>query len=722
MGKRPLCVAFLWHMHQPEYGDEQTGETYLPWTRFHAVKDYYDMGALVAATPTLHVTINVVPSLLDQLISYSQGQARGTYAALTLCSADELNEREKLFLLRGFFQLPWKQMILPYPRYRSLLELRGAPDDRGEYTGGLKRFSAQDFRDLQVWFNLAWCGNELRREPAIAALLRKEKNFSEEEKKRLMDIQTGFMGKVLPLYRRLAEDHGIELSVSPYYHPILPLLCDSRAARDTLPDIPLPESTFMFPADAAEQIRRAQQRFTEIFFRRPEGMWPPEGAISEAAAAAARSAGLRWMASDETVLHNSLIKSGRSAAPLIAAEKYCAYQWGDEGPCFFFRDHELSDLIGFTYSAWRAEQAVGDFLARLYAIHYALPDDGRHYVVPVILDGENAWEHYPNNGSDFLSLLYRRLTEIAEFRTVTFSEFLKLERYRRNLSAIAAGSWIYGSLSTWIGHSEKNRAWEALTGARQTLQACQLEGMDSHRIESAFREMMIAEGSDWFWWFGDDHQTQNAAEFDSLFRAHLRNVYRLLGKPSPVGLDTPIKRVEVRTSARLPLGTIAPVLDGKVTNYFEWLSAGFATPLGGESMHRTHRLLDKIFFGYNTEHFFVRIDLTAAARKKLLPGTAVELAFISPQSCRLIAAYDKQQGWRLTDFKCAVPDQSAGFAGAKVLEASVPLPALGITGPDEVRFFIAITQDGRELERFPANGLLTVPVSPWTLDQQEWMV
>src|SRR6266496_4818763 len=240
MSKRPLCVAILWHMRQPDYRNVQTGEICLPWARFHGVKDYYDMGALVAEVPGLHVTINVVPSLMDQLQAYGRGTARETYAALTLRNAAELDLREKSFLVRSFFQLPWNQMVLPYARYRELLERRGSPDERGQYTSAAKHFTTQDYRDLQVWFNLTWCGHKLRQDPEIAALFLKGRDFSEEEKKRLVESQYRFIAGILPFYGSLLREHGTELSISPYCHPILPLLCDNRSAREALPDIPLP--------------------------------------------------------------------------------------------------------------------------------------------------------------------------------------------------------------------------------------------------------------------------------------------------------------------------------------------------------------------------------------------------------------------------------------------------------------------------------------------------
>ena len=723
MGKKPLCVALLWHMHQPDYGNIQTGEIYLPWTRFHAVKDYYDMGALVEQAPGMRLTINVVPSLIDQLTAYSTGTARETYASLTVKNAAELDRFEQEFLLRSFFQLPWTEMVYPYPRYRELLDRRGPANDARDYAEAARRFGTQDFRDLQVWFNLAWCGRELRQNPEIATLLQKGRNFTEEEKKRVLELQFAFIGRILPFYRRLMEERGIEISVSPYYHPILPLLCDNRSAREALPGIALPENPFSYPADAREHVTSAVRRYVEIFGRAPRGMWPSEGSVSSPALQLARESGLRWLATDEAVLINSLQKMGLASAGLTSEKKYRAYRVGSdlEAPCLFFRDHGLSDLIGFTYSHWRARDATDDFLARLRQIHSHLPDDGRHYVVPVILDGENAWEHYPENGSEFLSLLYRRLTETEGIQTVTFTEYLELEPATEVLHSVVAGSWIYGNLATWIGHPEKNRAWDALSTARSFLGQRMQSG--EPRSGEAFRELMIAEGSDWFWWFGDDHQTENAAEFDSLFRTHVKNVYRLMAQPYPPDLDTPIKRTEARTQYRDPVHTITPHIDGRVTDYFEWLAAGFAIPAGGASMHRTDRYFEKLYFGYDARHFYVRLDLaTDRGGHAVASPHSYHLHFMAPRECVLEMEWREAGSWNIRTLRAAGPDPAPAFAGDRILEVAITLEALGVEKPDHVRFFVSAFDKGVELERFPRSDYITVAVDPWGLDHREWIV
>ena len=723
MSKKPLCVAFLWHMHQPDYRNTQTRDMFLPWVRFHAVKDYYDMGALIERARNIHLTINVVPSLMEQLAAYGDGTAHESYAALTLQDASDLNEHEKSFLLRKFFQLAPEHMVLPYPRYRELRDRRGTPDPQGVYATGLKLYSTRDYRDLQMWYNLAWCGQELRRDPEIAAFLARGRDFTEPDKKRLLEIQFSFMGRILPLYRNLSASKKVELSVSPYYHPILPLLCDLRSAREALPSIVLPEKQFVFPEDAREQITLALLASAQLFGSTARGLWPSEGAISDAALRIAGEEGLRWMASDETVLWNSLRKEGRASGALPPKQKYCAYRSGeDEGPCLFFRDHALSDLLGFSYRHWSAADAVKDFLGRLRAIDTSLPGDGRNYVVPVILDGENAWEHYPNNGADFLSLLYGRLEESEDIRTVTFSEFLDLESHREPIGSLVPGSWISGNLATWIGHAEKNRAWEELGAARRLLNSVRFGGGVRQQLDSAFREVMIAEGSDWFWWYGDDHQTENAAEYDALFRGHLKNVYRLLGEAPPLRLEEPIKKADTGTRYRKPVHTFTPKLDGKATDYFEWISAGFAIPEPGDSMHRTDRYLEKVSFGFDRRYFYLRIDLPPAKMAAFPVSGSIRLQFGSPRECLLALERGDTNAWRCKTIQWPVPDQLPGFGAAKFLELGIPLEALGVLEPVDVTFFISILAEGRELERFPAAGFCPVHTDPWNLDQHEWIV
>jgi hypothetical protein len=450
-------------------------------------------------------------------------------------------------------------------------------------------------------------------------------------------------------------------------------------------------------------------------------MWPSEGSISDATAALAGDAGLRWLASDDSVLFSSLKSERRTPDHL---HKFCAYRWNDRerGPCLFFRDHTLSDLIGFTYSSWNANDAADDFIHRLHSIQATVPDDGRHYIVPIILDGENAWEHYPENGAEFLSRLYRRLAHDERLRPVTFSEFLELESHREHLETIVAGSWIYGNLATWIGHAEKNRGWDALAAARVFLNRRRHEEVDSQRLRMAYDELLIAEGSDWFWWYGDDHHSENAAEFDLLFRSHIRRIYQLLGNAYPPELDLPIKKADAATVYRDPAHTISPHLDGQVTDYFEWLAAGFAVASAGGAMHRAERYVQKVFFGYDTRRFYIRLDLTADHHAKLPSGASLHIHFVAPRDLVLLLNRDESKSWSCCWLAAPELLEPPVFGGARILELGISLETLKVQSPAEVRFFVVVLESDRELERFPSSGLLVVPVDPWGLDHQQWMV
>jgi hypothetical protein len=447
-------------------------------------------------------------------------------------------------------------------------------------------------------------------------------------------------------------------------------------------------------------------------------MWPSEGAVSDAAAGLAREAGFSWLASDDGLLGHSLGKAGDGFGPVPAARKFSAYRLGSAGPAFFFRDHGLSDLIGFTYARWRPEDAAADFLNRLSEIQAALPDDGRHRVVPVILDGENAWEHYPDNGIGFLGGLYRGLVESPHLRPVTFSEYLALEAHREPLATLAAGSWIGGNLTTWIGHPEKNRAWELLAAARAFL-AARLGGAPDPAVEPAAREMLIAEGSDWFWWYGDDHASENAAEFDALFRSHVKNVYRLAGGVEPPELDLPIKRLAAHTPFRTPVRTLSPRIDGRVTDYFEWLAAGHALASRGGSMHRSERVLEAVYFGYDRRRLYLRLD-AAAGPGGFPAGSSVRVRIVGPRQLDLRLEPGPDGPWRARweGAALAAPE----FAGDRILELAIPLDDLGLAGPGELRFFVTVEAGERELERFPASDVLVVPVDPGGLDPSEWVV
>jgi alpha-amylase/alpha-mannosidase (GH57 family) len=710
MSSEPLRVAFLWHQHQPYYKE---GNSYLlPWARLHATKDYYDMAAALGSFEKLRQTINVVPSLLVQLVDYVENGASDVVLDLSRRAAAELDDEEKIEVLRTFFLCNVERMVLPYERYRELYRrIDGVSrDDRPALEGARATFSEQDWRDLQVWYNLTWIGEYSRQEQPFASLLAKGRDFTEEEKHALIEASLAIVARVIPTYRTMMERGQVELSVTPFYHPILPILCDSHSATEALPGIALPSSRITWPEDARAQIERAVALFEERFGRRPSGLWPSEGSVSDAALELVAASGLTWAATDEEILRRSL---GDGAYPLA---KY--FPWSlrtSAGPLWMlFRDHMLSDAIGFVYSSWGPADAAADFFHRLVEIRNRIiqelgPDALAEAIVPVILDGENCWEYYESNGRPFLESLYELLSESNEVAATTISEELakRTPRPERSLGRIFSGSWIGANFRIWIGHHEDNAAWDAVAAARSALLAARGR-LDDARYAEAFEEIYIAEGSDWYWWFGDENTAVNQDDFDRLFRYHLRRVYELIGEPVPAELDVPIRIAVSRPAVSPPIGPITPAIDGQRSEE-EWQGAGsFVVERIGGTMHRADVFERRVYFGADQESLFLRYDTTMplganesirirvhAARQIVLQFTATSLAIESTAGPDGIV--------RIGGVSAAIGD---------TLEAAIPLRLLSDGPVESFGLVCEISEDGRVTDRFPLQGVVECTLAP----------
>ena len=528
-----LYVTFLWHFHQPYYLDPTTGRFAMPWVRTHAVKDYIGMGRLLAEFPRIRPVVNFTPSLVRQIDEYRSGRVDEAMV-LARMPADSLSEQDALDLLRDAFTLNHQTMIHPFARYRELL-------DRCRRAGGggrvVEAFSTEDLRDLQVWSNLAVFHPTVIEEDAeLRRLIGKGGGFSEGEKQFVLDRQLAVMAEIVPLYRRLAEAGQIELAASPLYHPIVPILCDHTAARVARPTLDLPHPMAAAPEHAAAQVEQAIARHEQTFGARPRGMWPPEAAMSDDAAAVFAQAGVDWVATDEEILARSLgVRFSRDDAGVVeqAEQLYRPYRLacGGRGLTVLFRDSVLSDLIGFAYHLRRPHAAAGDLLERLDAIRRTAPDDA---LVVIALDGENCWEQYAHQGVVFLRQLYRRLSDAPGIETIPASEYIDRFGAGGRIDTIFPGSWVGHCFGSWIGHWEKNLAWEHLARAIDLYRAKAAEGLvPQARLGAALEQIHIAEGSDWFWWYGEDHSAVGEAKFDALFRKHVRRVYELLAAEPP---------------------------------------------------------------------------------------------------------------------------------------------------------------------------------------------
>ena len=720
-------VAILWHMHQPFYQDLVTGEHILPWVRLHALKDYYGMAALLREFPDVKITFNLVPSLLVQLEAFAAGRAQDRALELSLKPAADLTPGEVEFMRANFFHAQRHHMIDSRPRYAELLAGR-----HGVY-------SVEDLRDLQIWHKLAWIDPYyFDRDERIRTLAAKGRGFSEGDKQVLREVELEILNRVIPEYRDGVARGQLEVSASPFYHPILPLLCDTDIYLRTHPDARRPRHPFAYPQDAAEQLERAAAYHQTLFGRRPEGLWPSEGSVSDAMVPLAASSGYHWMATDELILARTLgaTFSRDGQGHLEQADRlYAPYlvRTGGGTIACAFRDHVLSDLIGFQYAPWAADAAADDFVGRLVeAGRRARSRDAKEDpLVSVILDGENAWEHFEGGGRPFLRALYARLSGHPELRTVTMAEGCR--DAKRELSAIFPGSWIDGNFYIWIGHPDDQKAWSQVSDARAALETAE---PSAPNLAGAREEILIAEGSDWCWWYGDDHSSAHDLEFDDLFRRHLRNAYSLMGKPAPDELFVSnISRGAPAATQTDPVALVTPTVDGIETSYFEWLGAGtLEVRATAGAMHQIDRpapLVTIIRFGFDRTRLFVRVDGRAPMSGLLAEGHEFSLKFLHPTGLRF--SVRQIDGKVSGAFFERLPDppywrpcgaRSAAVAARDVLEVELPFGDLGLAPGGLAAFFVAVfdtTRDGTgERERHPEHRPIEVIAPDGTFEARHW--
>ena len=728
-------VAILWHMHQPFYQDLVTGEHILPWVRLHGLKDYWGMVALLREFPDVQVTFNLVPSLLVQLEAFARDEALDRHLMLGLKPADALTEDERAFCVENFFHAHKPRMIDPFPRYAELAARRGSNGKGLSGRAQAAQFSTDDIRDLQVWHKLVWVDAlYFERDERIRALVAKGRAFSEEDKLTLRAVELEILRAVIPEYREASRRGQVELSTSPFYHPILPLLCDTDIYLRTHPHSRMPRERFRRPEDAFEQLAKAVTLHDRLFGRRPEGLWPSEGSVSDEMVPLVSRAGFQWMATDEAILSRSIGHSfSRDGAGNVEQPEdlYRAYRVGSSGLTVScgFRDHTISDLIGFSYASWPADAAADDFIRRLV-------DAGARYrartgtdaTVFVILDGENAWEHFERQGRPFLRALYGRLAAHSGIRTVTMSEACATAN--EPLPSIFPGSWINADFYIWIGHPDDHRAWSQLVDARRALDTPP-PGLGEDKLARAHEEMLIAEGSDWFWWYGDDHSSDHDLAFDDLFRRHVRNVYRAIESPIPEELFvTNITTEPPRAEIRRPTSLIQPEIDGEVTSYFEWVGAGsFETTSVAGAMHQVSDTSTRILlveFGFSIEHLFIRVDGIRPMRETLVGALGLTIRFLKPAGLQVILRRDG----RLADVVlvkrsakgdwdiCDCPGLTAAIGA--VAEIRVPFTCLGLRPQDAVAFFVTLSEGTVEIEQQPRHEPIQIDVPNETFEARNW--
>ena len=703
-------------MHQPYYKDDLENTVLLPWVRLRCAKDYYRMPALLDDYPTIKQTFNLVPALVAQVQDYVDGRFTDVYLDLARRPVTELSSEERAFITRWMTESSQIRRVRQYPRYLDLVRRREEAWPRAA-ADAAKLFSDAELRDLQVWFNLSWIDPEtIAQNPRIAELVRKGREFGEDDKEPILQLHLEQTRKVLPKYRELQRRGQAELVTSPYYHPILPLIANLDAARIARPDLAMPRRPFQHPDDAAEQLRRGIEAHTRVFGARPRGMWPPEASISDEVARLAAEQGLEWMISDEGVLARSLggpinrDGDGRVVEPELL---YSPYRAQTAGPPMhvLFRDARLSNAIGFEYQSRGADEAANDLIDRLHQIHQRQQEQA--FLAVIALDGENCWDFYEANGNPFLRALYSRVGSDASLKTVTVSEYLEAFPTTRSLARIHPGSWINANFDTWVGDQAHNAAWDRLADARAFVGDRERAADDPDRLNLARREALIAEGSDWFWWFGRSHDSGMDQIWDSLFRLHLRNIYMSLEQPPPAILYQPIVKEAAGSASKRPDRRITPKLNG-VVDQEEWNAGGYVdvTALFG-AMHPPRGTVRRIWFGHDDRNLYLRFDLVAG---KQGPGVELELRFSGeggPTSALSAQAAGSEFALELKD---ATPGSGprprwTGRASAgEALAFAVPFDVLGHDPGQTLEMVATAFEDGKPVERLPPTGSIAVRV------------
>jgi alpha-amylase/alpha-mannosidase (GH57 family) len=620
-----LRVILLWHQHQPFYKDLVTGEYRMPWVRMHGLKDYYGMVKLLDEFPNVHQNFNVVPSLMTQIQDYAGGSAQDPLLEVASKPAKDLSLAERRFALQYLFQANPANLIGRYPRYQELFDRfsdQGSSPERAE-----KYFQPQDFTDLQVLSQIAWFDEFFLEEKNIAVLIQKGRDYSLEDQSFVIEQEKVILGRVLPAHATAAKKGLVELSTTPFYHPILPLVCDTNAGGVSSPGLPLPQQRFRHAEDAREQLQRAIDLHKKVFGSKPKGVWPSEGSVSEEVLAIAHSLGIQWMATDEGVLGRSagtfFARDGNGRLPAHLAEKLYnihRYENGSTAMNMVFRDHTLSDLIGFVYSGMPPADAARHLIGNIKEAARPVLEQGRDAVVSIILDGENAWEYYPKSGREFLRRFYDGLQCEPGVEAVTISEAIARHRSFAKLTSLVPGSWINANFNVWIGAPEDNRAWDYLSNAREFYALNAARATEAQR-KLAFEEILIAEGSDWNWWYGPEHHSANDRDFDELYRKHLSNVYQALGASPPDYLSQPITGAELRPAFAPQTAYIHPRIAGDKVRYFEWMgAAAYTADHRAGAMHGKQFFLDAAYAGIDATHVHGRLDF-----KKKFPETEFDI-------------------------------------------------------------------------------------------------
>lgn len=740
----PLYVAVIWHQHQPLYKSRTAGQYRLPWVRLHGTKDYLDLVLLLERYPRLHQTVNLVPSLILQIEDYVAGTAFDPYLALALSAAETLSREQKQFIIEHFFDGNHHTLVDPHPRYAELFYQR---QDKGR-EWCLDRWDQADYDDLLAWHNLAWFDPLFWDDPDVAGWMTQQKGFTLSDRQRIYSKQREILSRIIPQHRKMQESGQLEVTTTPYTHPILPLLADTNAGRVAVPQMALPEKRFQWAEDIPRHLRKAKEMYRDRFGCEVRGLWPSEQSVSPTILPYVAEQGFDWLVSDEAVLGWTMKHFFHRDAHGTVQEPEMMYRpyrietaQGDLS--MVFRDHRLSDLIGFTYGMMEPRKAADNLVGQLEAIARQLVNRqdsdtttlDNPWLVTIALDGENCWEYYPLDGKPFLESLYETLSGHDGIRLVTVSEFLQKFPATEVIPAdqLHSGSWVDGSFTTWIGDPAKNRAWGLLTDARETL-ARHPEATEETNPE-AWEALYAAEGSDWFWWFGEGHSSNQDAMFDQLFREHLIALYKALNEPVPPIVRYPVEQHHLKGDQR-PQSFIHPTISGRGDEQ-DWDKAG-RIEIGGArgTMHQSSKI-QRLWYGVDHLNFYLRLDFAVGTRPGIdippelhllwfypnrtmhnSPAPIAELPDLAPLNYLYhhhlainLMTGDRwlQEAW--DSFRWHPCFTSTQVAFDTCLEVAIPWSDLNGIGPDwSLQIAVVQAEEGRYVSDLTENSLIPVNV------------
>ncbi len=739
----PLYVAFIWHQHQPLYKSPGTGVSLstqqyrLPWVRLHGTKDYLDLVLILERYPKLHQTVNLVPSLILQLEDYIAGTAFDPYLEVTLTPTEQLTLPQREFIIKHFFDANHHTLIDPHPRYAQLYQQQ---QEKGQ-AWCLANWQLQDYSDLLAWHNLAWIDPLFWDDQEIAVWLKQGENFTLSDRQRIYSKQREIISRIIPQHRKMQDAGQIEVTTTPYTHPILPLLANTNSGRVAVSNMTLPQYRFQWAEDIPRHLQKAWKLYQDRFGQPPRGLWPSEQSVSPEILPYIIKQGFKWICSDEAVLGSSLKHFfHRDGAGNVQEPELLYRPYRLETPtgdlAIVFRDHRLSDLIGFTYSSMPPQQAAADLVGHLQAIArmQRTQESEQPWLVTIALDGENCWEFYPQDGKPFLEALYQTLSNEPRLKLVTVSEFLEQFPATATIPGeqLHSGSWVDGSFTTWIGDPAKNRAWDYLTQARIML-ANHPEATEENNPE-AWSALYAAEGSDWFWWFGEGHSSNQDAIFDQLFRSHLCGIYQALNEPIPPYLRQPLEVHEARADHR-PESFIHPRIDGRGDEQ-DWNKAGRLEIGGARGTMHNSSVIQRLWYGVDHLNFYLRLDFI----------TGVQLGQDLPAELNLLWFYPHMTMHNSPAPLTQVPDlapvnylfhhhleinlltlsihfQEAGehdqwlprvsraqVALNKCLELAVPWADLQVPPDNPLRLILVTSDEGRFCNYLPEDTLIPIEV------------